>query len=208
MCKHQPPKLRRVVLLLSVFLHLQGCMATNPYPSTWPSLESEVLVGECPTIAGTYQNEGVTYPPEVPSVPLTSFFPYLLVSGESEADEVEISQDPNTVEVTLRTGERVVRVAAYHKNAPIVCPYSLDEGRRLFTFAPRGGLGDEIGYAGPPFFPVPVFYGSGTYTWFRRAVDGSLVIETKSGWGALVLVVPVGSTSSVWYRYPPSPRRD
>jgi hypothetical protein len=48
-----------------------------------------------------------------------------------------------------------------------------------------------------------VFSLSSDFLWLRRATDGSLVVLHRYGEGALVLVVPVGKTGVVWYRFLP-----
>ncbi len=194
---------RRIVALALVATLLHGCATVSDYPASWPKVASGSQVGDCPDIAGTYGNVGVSASENARQIRLSDLFPI-----PEESDTVKIVQAPDTIAIASHKAGVESHRLAYasarlgygpweswdqRKSNAFMCLRDLLSGRQL-TFnhqgnsSSLGGVGIIGGY-------------SAEGVTFRKATDGSLLVRFSKSLGALLVLIPVGKTEEVWYRY-------
>jgi hypothetical protein len=205
-----------------IFVSLTACASlTGPieYPASWASIASPPTADGCPHLAGLYSNRPsrAVSGEASDALSLTEVFSRMAYgpgpreysqtwSVPTDAVSVSISQTPEDLLVTFvgAKGERTsqpfrrLKVTRLEKRYDdlFTCRVSNGEPRLSFPFTPASQRRDLAAYV--------YMGGSDTFIFLLKAVDGTLVVQSRSESIGLSLFI-IGSHYSVdstWSRYP------
>ncbi|MBN4078741.1 hypothetical protein JYT96_01930 [Gammaproteobacteria bacterium AH-315-C21] len=159
---------------------------SNAYPKGWPELASGIL--ECPDISGVYKDRGLY---SHRSGNFSEFLAYRL-------DDRNITFRADSVRVSKIDGD-TFSVVAFNV-----------EGKPFEAFTLSRGAGDYECVEGKIWLPTSEesvadgtgFVGTETKIGFSKAIDGSLIGETRHfSYGVAMWVVPGATTQVFWYQW-------
>ncbi len=191
--------LRRFVCLVAgvvITLNLPACISSNHYPASWPQTVKGEQIGNCPAIAGTYWNAGVSEPGNALVYTLTELL------GLSDGDYVLIEQTPDTLTASAWQSDTRIATITYTrlsvtsseawKDSDLTraqwfnCPLDLLSGRQ-FTFPHLEGV-----HAWFPNFNISNV---------SKTADGSLVVMLQDGGVSLRHPPAVADIDRIWYKF-------
>jgi hypothetical protein len=196
--------MRKLTSTVAVLLLLTGCILNNwttgypaGYPKEWPPLTAQR--GNCPDITGTFRDLGFLgyedpkYPDAYASAVITGYtlaWRFFQEPTMSKERKVQISHpDTDSFIVEVLEQDKLVSSGTFSiSSGDVAC----EEGWVRLKPKVEGGLAD-VGV-----------YRNKTYIGLAKAVDGSLVSkEDTSGFGAVMFIIPLVSSQTVWYRWRP-----
>ena len=184
---------KTIMALIVSSAFLVGCVTISSYPDSWPKV-AENKIGDCPDISGTYSNVGISAPDNARPVHLSDLFPL------GETDVVKVVQTPDTIVISalmdgVETTTLTYTSSRWHpkKHMGFMCVLSIPFERQLM-FNHLYNPPDE------GIFPGIIFNHSELIL-FKKATDGSLLVVFSSSSGALIVLLPVGKSEQIWYRY-------
>lgn len=200
--------LKSLTLLIAA-LALASCSSLKP-PTGMPSVAPVVKTsyGICPPIAGRYLDAGSAIGEDGTSLGSESLAHLLF----STRPELELKGSGSTAP-PLQTPDTVT-VSGPDKDAIQFEFFSGSSSIALLRQAKRGWWSHPFGYscvAG--FLILPAEHASGIFGFMTysstplllsKGTDGSLIVQSSSTEGALIMIVPVWGTKTAWYRFPPS----
>jgi hypothetical protein len=186
---------------------LCGCSVIPAYPTSFPELTpAEARYGVAPDIRGRYRDRGLALSPDGEELGSASLRDLLrggarpgTASPESPELVVEVGVVDGFLELHfLRNGEEVESLT--RREVRVEQGEGADErsyvGNKGFAVLPVGTTSGGAGGVGAVVIEESL--------WCRRAVDGSLVVLQREFGAALLVLVPVWRTNTVWYRFPPA----
>jgi hypothetical protein len=209
-------KLREVLFCVAALAAagaLPGCFTIPEYPSALPPLSNvDTKLEICPSIAGTYRDDGAAFAPDgraLGAVSLTA----LLHSNAAKVETAEwvLIKGPEGDDVEIDSYQGPRRVADWHQSKVTKQAY-LRKGDRVVAetylcqdgFVRLGRKYDVGGVGTPGLLVVGV---RSDFLWLRRAIDGSLIVlHTNWEYAVIDLVLPVGGVDKLWYRFLPAVR--
>ena len=198
-------------LTLIFALLVSACVTVDERPASWPSRSEPNLIGKCANIAGRYQNTGSSAPASAKPILLSELL--LLEAG----DEVVITQTPDKIIATSIRADVAVSMATYgsslvsvagilegwdtRKPMAFACLLDVLTGRRDVSFNHQRTDSKITGLGGGAGAVVVTESAAVRYS---KAEDDSLLVGFMKSSAAILIMIPVGVTEEVWYRYPVS----
>lgn len=177
--------MKRWLLLIGLAVAITGCAEIKPgdYPKSWPALAG--LGQGCRSLAGTYQNRGMTSNPETNRNQLSHFILKSGTQGIQSGHTIRFTFAPDdrlTVEV-LRN-DVVVDMTTWR---PGESGYGCDGSEATIPTAVSGGV------AG---------YNSASRT-LTKATDGSLIVRNSFNMAGVWMLppMPVVAANTEWARF-------
>jgi hypothetical protein len=197
----------KIITFLITIVTLVGCSSLKP-PSGMPSIAPEVKTsyGACPPIAGHYSNVGSAIGEDGSYLGSDSLNRLLF----STRPQIALSKSGSTAPPSSTPDS--VTVSGLDQNEIQFNFFNGSSSIALLRQAKRGWWSHPFGYdCVSGFLILPAESGAGTFglatyestpLFLSKGADDSLIVQSSSTKGALIMVVPIWRTKTTWYRFP------
>jgi hypothetical protein len=177
----------KIIFLLPVFITLQSCSSSEPYPTQWGDVYDTQKHGDS-IISGNYCITGectgarnfecsITNLIELPELNTSSVFDNIIINVINE----------DTLIIILRAKTDTVYRTVFPDNGAYFS--FTDEGLKLDQRKSRGDLGI--------YLPL-ISNGSAT---LMKSTEGSLIVKSNVSSFGLIIMIPAYGSSTNWYKF-------
>jgi hypothetical protein len=191
--------------LITGLFFLAGCSTIPPQPSNLPALvPSEYKLEVCPEIAGRYTDMGSVTTEDgksLGSVSLTKLLHPNLTNTETPDTVIVRGPERDIVEIESFKGQAQIAIFRQPKISDEIYLAKGDRAVGITYLCEKGFV--RLGRSYNEDVVTPVFIIGSDWMYFRKAMDGSLIVYHQIYNTFIIGVVPVAKGTKLWYHFLP-----